>query len=250
MAYAIPSDDAHLVLVFYRADQSHVKWALSAAGGGLGVGNDPRYTSKTIFGSFPFPFPEASVSPKSPIRDLGESPLTFTENVGKALHSDLTITDMYNVLEKLRSGEPLTDKEKVTHEQGLVSVLKQIHDDLDAAVFDAYGWPRANCPTLELLRVAGGRSTRSGRRRRRGGSSAGSGRSSRTRRGSRPRPSSRSCRSPSPSPSRSKARAGKPPGMPPGPRALVEKGRWYVRLRLPSPPDPSPSRPKPWPRPS
>jgi len=23
-----------------------------------------------------------------------------------------------------------------------VSVLKQLHDDLDAAVFDAYGWPR------------------------------------------------------------------------------------------------------------
>ena len=49
---------------------------------------------------------------------------------------------MYNVLEKLRSGEPLTDKERAIHEQGLVSVLKQIHDDLDAAVFDAYGWPR------------------------------------------------------------------------------------------------------------
>jgi hypothetical protein len=32
-------------------------------------------------------------------------------------------------------------KEKTIHEQGLVSVLKQIHDDLDAAVFDAYGWP-------------------------------------------------------------------------------------------------------------
>jgi hypothetical protein len=29
----------------------------------------------------------------------------------------------------------------IVHEQGLVSVLKQIHDDLDAAVFDAYGWP-------------------------------------------------------------------------------------------------------------
>ena len=27
------------------------------------------------------------------------------------------------------------------HEQGLVSVLRQIHDDLDAAVADAYGWP-------------------------------------------------------------------------------------------------------------
>jgi hypothetical protein len=48
---------------------------------------------------------------------------------------------MYNVLAKLRSGEPLTAKEKVIHEQGLVSVLKQLHDELDAAVFDAYGWP-------------------------------------------------------------------------------------------------------------
>jgi hypothetical protein len=48
---------------------------------------------------------------------------------------------MYNVLEKLRSGEALTAKDKVIHEQGLVSVLKKLHDDLDAAVFDAYGWP-------------------------------------------------------------------------------------------------------------
>lgn len=47
---------------------------------------------------------------------------------------------MYNVLEKLRSGEALTAKEKVIHEHGLVSVLKQLHDELDAAVFDAYGW--------------------------------------------------------------------------------------------------------------
>ncbi|MHB1847001.1 MAG: RNA-binding protein [Deltaproteobacteria bacterium] len=37
-------------------------------------------------------------------------------------------------------GEAKT-KEKAIHESGLVSVLRQIHDDLDAAVFDAYGWP-------------------------------------------------------------------------------------------------------------
>lgn len=54
---------------------------------------------------------------------------------------------MYNVLEKLRSGEPLTLKEKIIHEQGLVSVLKQIHDDLDAAVFDAYGWKAEAAPS-------------------------------------------------------------------------------------------------------
>jgi hypothetical protein len=57
------------------------------------------------------------------------------------LFPKLTLTGMYNVLEKLRSGETLTKKEQAIHEQGLVSVLKQIHDDLDAAVADAYGWP-------------------------------------------------------------------------------------------------------------
>lgn len=51
----------------------------------------------------------------------------------------LTLTGLYNVLEKLRAGEPLTDKEKLVHDKGLVSVLKQLHDDLDAAVFAAYG---------------------------------------------------------------------------------------------------------------
>ena len=35
----------------------------------------------------------------------------------------------------------MTNKEQTIHEQGLVSVLKAIHDDLDRAVFDAYGWP-------------------------------------------------------------------------------------------------------------
>lgn len=35
----------------------------------------------------------------------------------------MTITGMYNVLERLRSGEPLSVKEKVIQEQGLVSVI-------------------------------------------------------------------------------------------------------------------------------
>ena len=35
----------------------------------------------------------------------------------------------------------MTAKDKAVHEQGLVSVLRQLHDELDAAVCDAYGWP-------------------------------------------------------------------------------------------------------------
>ena len=60
------------------------------------------------------------------------------------------MTGMYNVLEKLRSGEEPTAKEKQIHEKGLVSVIKQIHDELDAAVFDAYGWPH-NLTDEEML---------------------------------------------------------------------------------------------------
>lgn len=50
------------------------------------------------------------------------------------------MTNVYNVLEKLRSGEPLTPKEKITNEQGLVSILRELHDELDRTVFEAYGW--------------------------------------------------------------------------------------------------------------
>jgi len=36
-------------------------------------------------------------------------------------------------------GRALTTKEKTIHEQGLVAVLRELHDELDAAVLQAYG---------------------------------------------------------------------------------------------------------------
>lgn len=39
-----------------------------------------------------------------------------------------------------RSGEPLTAKDKLIHDQGLVTVLRQLHDELNAAVLEASGW--------------------------------------------------------------------------------------------------------------
>jgi hypothetical protein len=101
------------------------------------------------------------------------SPKTHRKRV-QALHPGRTLTGMYNVLEKLRSmvvppsggalesREPakagttvpkpaaLTDKERLIHDQGLVSLLQQLHDDLDAAVFAAYGWP-ATLTDAEIL---------------------------------------------------------------------------------------------------
>jgi hypothetical protein len=57
------------------------------------------------------------------------------------LHPDLTLTGLYNVLAKLRSGEPLTAAERGIHDRGLIGVLRRLHDDLDRAVLTAYGWP-------------------------------------------------------------------------------------------------------------
>ena len=115
----------------------HCVWALHT-GGRLGVGNDPVYNKSTCFDCFPFPILKDDTKPR--LEQLGER-LDAHRKRQQELHSDLTMTGMYNVLEKLSSGEELTAKEKQIHEKGLVSVLKQIHDELDAAVFDAYGWP-------------------------------------------------------------------------------------------------------------
>jgi hypothetical protein len=128
------ADGFHLGVLSSRLQ---VVWSF-AAGSKMGVGNDLRWRNNTCFD--PFPFPAANEDQKQHIRDLGEQ-LDAHRKRQQALHPELTITGMYNVLEKLRSGEALSAKEKVIHEQGLVSILKQIHEDLDAAVFDAYGWP-------------------------------------------------------------------------------------------------------------
>src|SRR5690606_38854590 len=96
-----------------------------------------------------FPFPTPTESQKEQIRDIAEQ-LDAHRKQRQAQHPSLTITDMYNVLEKLRSGEALSAKEQKTHEQGLVSILLQLHTELDAAVAAAYGWP-ANLPEEEIL---------------------------------------------------------------------------------------------------
>lgn len=121
--FAVPSSDAFVLAAL--TSRIHTVWSLTV-GGWMGVGNDPRYRNGPCF--LPFPFPDCSEAQKARIRELGEQ-LDAHRKRQQALHPKLTLTDMYNVLEKLRSGAELTAKEKKTHEEGLVSVLKQIHDD-------------------------------------------------------------------------------------------------------------------------
>ena len=44
------------------------------------------------------------------------------------------------MLEKLRAGERIEGRDKNTYDQGLVGILKGIHDRIDAEVAAAYGW--------------------------------------------------------------------------------------------------------------
>jgi len=129
----IASEDSfHLGVLSSRI---HLCWA-SATGGKLV--DRPVYIKSVCFDSFPFP--DATPQQQTRIRQLGEN-LDDHRKARQALHTSLTITGMYNVLDAIRSSRVLTEKEQAIHQQGLVTVLGKIHWDLDCAVADAYGWP-------------------------------------------------------------------------------------------------------------
>lgn len=133
---AIGLEDACWLSVL--SSRTHMAWALEA-GGRLGFGNDPVYVKSSCFDKFPFP--ELTEAQRARLADLGER-LDAHRKTQLAAHPDLTLTGLYNVLEKVRAGEPLTDADREVYDDGLVGTLKQYHDEIDAAVFDAYGWPQ------------------------------------------------------------------------------------------------------------
>jgi hypothetical protein len=125
----------HLAILSSRI---HLVWSLGQ-GGRLGVGNDPRYNKSRTFD--PFPFPDLSEGQRAELSRLGEE-LDGHRKRQQAAHPKLTLTSMYNVLETLRSGEKIDGKDKEIYDQGLIGILRALHDQIDAAVADAYGWPR------------------------------------------------------------------------------------------------------------
>ncbi|MEO6994084.1 MAG: DNA methyltransferase [Lacunisphaera sp.] len=132
MVIIVASNDAfHLGVM---SSSIHVVYSL-AAGGTLE--DRPRYNKTRCFD--PFPFPDCTEKQKTRIRALAEELDAHRKRV-QAAHK-LGLTDIYNVLEKARAGTVLSDKDKIVHAGALISTLKQLHDELDVAVADAYGWP-------------------------------------------------------------------------------------------------------------
>lgn len=113
----------------------HVVWALA---NGAFLEDRPNYNHSEAF--YPFPFPDATEAHKELLRDLGEQ-LDAHRKAQQAAHPKLTLTAIYNVLEKLRAGERIEGKDREIYDQGLVGILRDLHDQIDAAVAEAYGWP-------------------------------------------------------------------------------------------------------------
>ena len=151
MLVAIALNDAYALGVL--SSQSHIAWAL-ATGSRLGVGNDPRYNKTRCFETFPFPDEDTGLTPplRERIAQLAEQIDAHRKRVlaPESGNTGLTLTGIYNVLAALREGRALTAKEKTQHTQGLVGVLRELHDELDTSVLAAYGLP-ATASTDDIL---------------------------------------------------------------------------------------------------
>ncbi len=151
MLIAIAIEDASALAIL--SSRLHVTWAL-AAGGTLE--DRPRYNKTQCYD--PFPFPDASQAQTEILRDLGER-LDAHRKARQKAHPKLTLTQMYNVLERVRtidatrSGEVLAGKEKTIYHEGQIGILKDLHDRIDVATADAYGWPHDLTDTQILERL-------------------------------------------------------------------------------------------------
>lgn len=132
MVVAIGSDDAFHLGVLQST--IHVKWALRSGGT---LEDRPRYNKSKIFE--PFPFPNATDGQRAAIADLAEE-LDATRKAAVAETDKLTMTELYNLREKLRSGDPLSDKEERRATRARAAIINRLHEQIDQAVADAYGW--------------------------------------------------------------------------------------------------------------
>jgi len=142
--FALP-DPFHLGVM---SSSVHVEWSLASANT---LEDRPRYIKTVCFENFPFPDEDTGLTSalRERIAALAEQ-IDGHRKRQQAAHPGLTLTGIYNVLEALRAGRALTAKEQAIHSQSLGGVLKELHDELDAAVLQAYGWP-ANIERDELL---------------------------------------------------------------------------------------------------
>jgi len=68
----------------------------------------------------------------------------------QADNPDLTLTELYNVLAKVKEGAALTNGEDDVKRRGLVLILEELHGNIDRLTAQAYGW-RADLTDNQIL---------------------------------------------------------------------------------------------------
>lgn len=142
---AIALSDAHTLGVL--SSRIHQTWYLASAGKRGVYERDAVYVKSRCFD--PFPFPDASEHQREAIRRPAEALDALRKQV-LAEHPDLTLTKLYNLREALLAGYALNAAEADIRDRGLVMILDEHHEALDAAVAAAYGWP-ADLAEEEIL---------------------------------------------------------------------------------------------------
>jgi len=137
----VTSDDAfHLGVL---SSKIHCVYALAA---GSTLEDRPVYPASRCFRTFPFP--DCTEFQKNRIREWAEAIDAHRKRAQKEHGAGLT--DIYNLIEKHRAGIPYTDEDRRLDDTALVATLRHLHDELDTAVSNAYGWP-ANLTDDEIL---------------------------------------------------------------------------------------------------
>jgi hypothetical protein len=139
---AIAYDDTIIVFALEKRWQHavlsssiHRHWELSLGGR---LEDRPRYNKAKCFDAFPFPLPTRD---KADQLDVLADKLHAHYAIIARRPGGCTLTEAYNVVEKLRVGVALTEFESRVNASVACGVLKDLHDSLDAAVAAAYGWP-------------------------------------------------------------------------------------------------------------
>ncbi|ANY18891.1 hypothetical protein A6F68_00356 [Tsuneonella dongtanensis] len=138
----------------------HDEWALEQ---GATLEDRPRYTKGSVFD--PFPFPDRSEA----VAAIAER-LDAARKAALAENPRLTMTGLYNFVAPIREGN-LPPSQEAAATAARAYIVAKLHDDLDQAVADAYGWGeewrRAPLPPRRDRPAAGG-----AQRRARGGRGA------------------------------------------------------------------------------
>lgn len=150
MIIAISLDDPFFLGVL--SSTFHVSWtfAISSPLGVATMAQGHRYNKSQIFD--PFPFPDATPEQRASIAELGEE-LDATRKAALAEVPGLTMTEIYNWREKFRVGS-LTDLLEIERSTAArAGIVDRLHEQIDEAVAEAYGWPGGLQPAEIVARL-------------------------------------------------------------------------------------------------